>query len=159
MTSSAAKRRVPLRFVSCGVFAFLLAVSAGDVASQGTPAVGFRYPMRDAATGRKTADVTGDSVTDEPGGSGIRVIGLQLVLYNVDGSTNAIVEAADCICRMEEEEVVSESDVRIKSGTTVISGRGFKWRAGDHVMKISSRARIEVESASGVGVFLAPAGN
>jgi len=134
----------------------VVVVISGDVLSQGTTTGGFRYPMRDAATGRKTADVTGDSVSDAPGGVGIRIIGLQLVLYGVDGATNAIVEASDCICRMEEEEVVSESEVKIKSGGTRISGRGFKWRAGDHVVRITSHARVEIGAGADLGVYLAP---
>lgn len=159
MTSSAASKREPLRRLALVIIGSFLVVIAGDVLSQGTTTGGFRYPMRDAATGRKTADVTGDAVADAPGGAGIRIIGLQLVLYSVDGSTNAIVEAADCIYRMEEEEVVSESDVRIRSGTTRISGRGFKWRARDHVVRITSRARVEIGPGAGLGMFLAPRRN
>lgn len=153
MKSSAARK-----FLASGIAALALTVFAGDALSQGATASSFRYPVRDSATGRKTADIAGDSASDTAEGW-IVIKGLRLFLYGVDDRTNALVEASDCVCKLKDQAAESDSDVRIESSNILITGRGFLWRAGDHFMKIKSRVRVEIGPAVDLGAYVASPGN
>lgn len=131
-----------------------LAVLAGDVLSQVTTAGSFRYPIRDASTGQKTAEITGDSASDTADGA-IRITGLRLAIFGLDGRTNALVAAADCVYKLDAQTAVSDSDVRVENGSIVVTGRGFVWRAKDKVVKINSQARIEIGETLDLGSYVA----
>ncbi|MEI6809705.1 MAG: LPS export ABC transporter periplasmic protein LptC [bacterium] len=137
-----------------GLVAIALAVLAGDGLSQVTTTGSFRYPVRDAGTGRKTAEITGDSASETPEG-GLRITGLRLAMLEIDEKTNAVVEASDCIYKLEDQMAVSDTDVRIVSGNLIVTGRGFTWRSKDGVMKIKSRARVEIGAALDLGSYMA----
>ena len=152
----AASERV-LKYLAAGLCAGGMIVLVGDVFSQEMVLEKFNWPIRDGATGRKTAELFGDSKADTPDG-GLKIVGLRLVLYGVDNATNTSVEAVACVYKPAENVVVSDSDVRIQGTNVVITGRGLHWRAGEHVVKIKSRVRIEVgENETIDGQFSTPA--
>lgn len=140
--------------LAIGAAVVALALLAGDAISQVMTAGSFRYPIRDAETGRKTAEITGDAATETPEG-GLRIIGLRLAMFTIDDKTNALVEAADCVYKLTDQTAVSDSDVRMVSGNIIVTGRGFTWGSKNRVMKINSKARVEIAAALNLGSYVA----
>lgn len=126
-----------------GLGAAAFTVFAQNAIPQGMQAEGLRYPMRDAKTGRKTADIVGESWSGTQEGA-MLIKGLRLTLYGIDDRTNAVVETPECVCRLDKQTAESESDVRIAGNNMLITGRGFRWHASDRIMRIKSRVRIEI---------------
>ncbi|MEI6971410.1 MAG: hypothetical protein WCL44_07805 [bacterium] len=137
-----------------GAAAAAMTVFAQVVVPQGMQADRFKYPLRDAKTGLKTAEIVGDSWSGSPDGS-VLIKGLHLSLYSSDERTNAMVEAAECRCRLDTQTAESDSDVRIEANNLIVTGRGFKWSATDRIMRIRSRVRVEVGSPADLGRYVA----
>ena len=111
---------------------------------------GFRVPEFDDE-GNMTSQIFGDFAKGMPDGF-IEVQGLTMEFYRGSQSnrvTDMRVTAPRCLLHRGKKAAVSDSDVRIVRGDTmVVTGTGFMWDNNDQMLKIMSHSKVVLRNAS-----------
>ncbi|MFH0908082.1 MAG: hypothetical protein V1929_04910 [bacterium] len=105
---------------------------------------GFRVPEYDAE-GNMTTQIFGDFAKGMPDGF-IEVQGLTMEFYKGSQSnrtTDMRVTAPRCLLHRGKKAAVSDSDVRIVRGETmVVTGTGFMWNNNEQLLMIMSNSKV-----------------
>jgi lipopolysaccharide export system protein LptC len=104
---------------------------------------GFSVPEYDE-NGNMTSQLFGDYAEFMPNGM-VRITNLKIEFYE-EGEVEMRVTAPQCTYNEKKKMAESESSVRIARGNMVVTGTGFRWRAGNERLEITSNARVVLKN-------------
>jgi hypothetical protein len=111
---------------------------------------GFRVPEYDEE-GNMTSQIFGDFAKGMPDGF-IEVQGLTMEFYRGSMSnrtTDMRVTAPRCLLHRGKKAAVSDSDVRIVRGESmVVTGRGFMWNNNEQLLMIMSNSKVVLRNVN-----------
>jgi hypothetical protein len=97
---------------------------------------------------QKKSELSGAAA--QPLAGGLLVIkNLKLEMFDVDGKTNFIVEAPECVYDTIHQTADSSGHLQLRTGDGKfhVEGDGFFWRQTDQFLMISNNVRTVIESA------------
>lgn len=82
--------------------------------------------------------------------SNVPLKGIRLQFYSLDGKTNVVIEAADCIYNASLDIAFSSNRLQVTSGggELTLEGRGFLWRKAADILIISNDTRAALQPTS-----------
>ncbi len=85
-------------------------------------------------------ELEGDSATPLPGGN-LDISNLTIQTYRLDGGTDALIQAPDCIYAPYDGLAYSSGPIQMKTADNrlYVTGRGFLWQQADNSLTISNQ--------------------
>ena len=120
---------------------FAVFILAGSVLSQNT-IDGFLYRPEYYDDGNVKTEIRAEKVT--PDGDGVRAVGVTARCYTVEGATDIVITAEECMYNKKDMYMTSGSRVRLERDGITISGKGMKWDGKKQKIELLSNVRVEL---------------